>query len=86
LETSISGPALPGTAAEPADEITFSDPYTRLLNKREIARFISKSENSVDRLRKKRVIPFLIVGGAIRFRLSDVEKALARYQVKEVAL
>ena len=83
METSISGPALPGTAA---DEITFSDPYTRLLNKREIARFISKSENSVDRLRKKRVIPFLIVGGAIRFRLSDVEKALARYQVKEVAL
>jgi hypothetical protein len=86
LETSISGSALPGTAAEPTDEITFSDPYTRLLNKREIARFISKSENSVDRLRKKRVIPFLIVGGAIRFRLRDVEKALARYQVKEVAL
>lgn len=64
----------------------FTDPYSRLLSKREIAQFIGKSENSVDRLRKKRAIPFLIVGGSIRFKLADVERALERYRVKEVSL
>jgi excisionase family DNA binding protein len=70
-----------------ADELKlFTDPRSRLLSKREIAEFLGKSENSVDRLRRQRKIPFLIVGGSIRFRLVDVERALGRYQVKEVAL
>jgi excisionase family DNA binding protein len=75
-----------GQASPDRDESMFSDPRTRLLTKREIAEFLGKSENSVDRLRKKRAIPFLIVGGSIRFRLADVERALERYRVKEVAL
>jgi excisionase family DNA binding protein len=67
-------------------ESLFSDRYSRLLNKRETAQYLSLSENSVDRLRKRRVIPFLIVGGSIRFKLADVERALERYRVKEVSL
>jgi len=72
--------------ASVATETLFADPYSCLLNKRNIASYLSLSENSVDRLRKRRIIPFLIVGGAIRFRLAEVEKALERYRVKEVSL
>jgi predicted DNA-binding transcriptional regulator AlpA len=88
LATFIAGPGTGPHNAEPLREAesVFSDPRSRLLSKREIARFLGKSPNSVDRLRKKRVIPCLVVGGSIRFRLSDVERALARYQVKEVTL
>ena len=64
----------------------FLDPYSRLLSKRETARYLNLSEHSVDRLRKKRAIPFIVVGGAIRFRLAEVERALERFRVKEIAL
>ena len=62
------------------------DPYLRLLSKREMGSFLGKSESSIDRLRKRRIIPYILVGGEIRFRLRDVEKALERYTVKEVCL
>ncbi len=82
-----SGPPGPNDAdsSEKAKGL-FSDPRTRLLSKREIAEYLGKSQPSVDRLRRRRIIPFLIVGGAIEFRLADVERALARYQVKEISL
>jgi excisionase family DNA binding protein len=62
------------------------DPYSRLVDKRETAWYLRLSERAVDRLRHRRVIPFIRVGGVIRFRLADVEKALERFKVKEVAL
>jgi hypothetical protein len=67
-------------------ETPLGDIRSRLATKREIAGYLHLSEHSVDRLRKRRVIPFLLVGGAIRFRLGEVEKALERYRVREVAL
>jgi excisionase family DNA binding protein len=87
---SISTAGQPATPdnAEASDKVerTFTDLHTRLLSKREIAQYFGKSERSVDRLRKRRVIPYLIIGGSIRFRLTDVEKALSRFQIREVAL
>jgi excisionase family DNA binding protein len=61
------------------------DNYSRLLNKRELGEFLGKSLRSVDRLIYSRRIPFLKVGGAVRFRLEDVERALDRFMVKEVS-
>ena len=72
--------------SETEEVVLFDDPYSRLLTKRETARFLCKSEHSVNRLRQKRIIPYLIVGGSIRFRLRDVEAALARFTVKEARL
>ena len=64
----------------------FEDPYSRLLNKRELARFLGKHPNTIDYLRSKRAIPFYRIGGSIMFRLGEVEKAIERYRVKEVSL
>jgi predicted DNA-binding transcriptional regulator AlpA len=64
----------------------FADAYSRLLDKKEFAQHIGKSESSVDRMRKRRLIPYIVAGGTIRFRLKDVERALSRYEIKEVSL
>jgi excisionase family DNA binding protein len=61
------------------------DVYTRLLNKDEVARVIGKSRRSVELLMLERVIPYVKVGRSVRFRLRDVEKALEKFVVKEVA-
>jgi predicted DNA-binding transcriptional regulator AlpA len=64
----------------------FDDPRARYLNKRELGKFLDKSERSINRLMQRRAIPYVRIGGEIRFRLVDVERALARYTVKEVKL
>jgi len=72
----------------PADETEelFSNPYSRLLNKRELSKFLGKHPNTIDYLRSKRVIPFYRIGGSIMFRLKEVETALQRFRVREVSL
>jgi hypothetical protein len=64
----------------------FNDPYARYLNKRDLGRILDKSQRSIDRMRKKKIIPFVMIGGEVRFRLKDVERALARYVVREISL
>ena len=76
---------LPAVTPKDAESL-FTDPYSRLLSKAEIARYLKQSPPSVDRLRRKRIIPFIRVGGNIRFRLAEVERALERYKVKEISL
>ena len=73
------------TAAEPLVD-QFNDPYLKYLSKGELGKILDKSERSIDRLRRKRIIPFVKIGGEVRFRLEDVERALERYTVKEIAL
>jgi excisionase family DNA binding protein len=63
-----------------------ADPYGRYLSPRELGKILNKSASSIYRLRKRRAIPYVLIGGEVRFRLRDVEKALERYTVKEVAL
>jgi hypothetical protein len=62
------------------------DPYACYLNKRELGKILDKSERSIDRLRKQRKIPYLLIGGEVRFRLAAVEKALEKFVVREVSL
>lgn len=60
--------------------------YGRLLTKLELGEILQKSVASIDRMRRKRVIPWVLVGSEVRFKLTDVERALERYRVKELSL
>jgi predicted DNA-binding transcriptional regulator AlpA len=71
-----------GKLAAPS-EVDF-DLYTRLLNKRDLAKLIGKSVRSVEYLMKARTIPHVKLGASVRFRLKDVERALGRLTIKEV--
>ena len=57
----------------------------RLLKKDELAQFLGKGRRSVELMMIHRQIPFIKIGRHVRFRLSDVEKALEKFTVKEVA-
>lgn len=69
-----------------ANTLSVEERYARLLTKPELGAVLQKSRSSIDRLRRKRIIPWILVGGEVRFRLTDVERALARYTVKEVSI
>lgn len=76
------------TAAPLADKIEGIDiPYPRPLTKAELAKHLQVCPRTVDYLMARRKIPFIKLGGRIvRFRLTDVERALQRYTVEEVSL
>jgi excisionase family DNA binding protein len=62
------------------------DPSVHLLDKRLLALKLGVSRRSVENMMQRRVIPYIRIGAIVRFRLTDVERALARYTVKEVSL
>jgi excisionase family DNA binding protein len=49
-----------------------------------IARHLSMSVRSVDNLIQQKKIPFVRLGRSVRFRISDVDRALERFVRKEV--
>ncbi len=67
-------------------ESLFSDPYSHLLDKYELAKCLNVSVRSIDYMIANRRIPVIRLGNRPRFRLRDVEKALERYTIKEVSL
>jgi excisionase family DNA binding protein len=73
---------MPNTEAE----LKIDDPYIRYLNGRELSRILNKSEPTLYRLRRARIIPYVRIGGEIRYRLSEVERALSKFTVHEVSL
>jgi excisionase family DNA binding protein len=60
--------------------------YERYLKKKEIANILGTSTRSVEEMMRKRKIPFTRLGGQPRFLLRDVQRALKRYEIKEVSL
>jgi excisionase family DNA binding protein len=76
------------TATPSADKIEGNDiSYPRPLTKAELARHLQVCPRTVDYLMARRKIPFIKLGGRlVRFRLGDVERALTRYTVEEIAL
>jgi excisionase family DNA binding protein len=52
-----------------------------LLTKEQIALHLQIGPRTVDDWMKRRIIPFLKIGKAVRFRLSDVLETLARYRI-----
>jgi excisionase family DNA binding protein len=61
------------------------DPYSRLLTTTELSKVLRSSWRAVYYLREKKMIPVLKLGRSVRFRLADVERALARLTIREVA-
>lgn len=55
-----------------------------LLTIKDVARLLKVSEVTVRRLQQARQIPFLKIGGGIRFTVSDVEKYLKQARVEAV--
>jgi excisionase family DNA binding protein len=53
-----------------------------LVNKPTIARRYAVSTRTVDNWISRRIIPFMKIGGVVRFRISEVDAALARFEVK----
>jgi hypothetical protein len=54
------------------------DPYSRLLEIHELARVLHMSWRAVMVLRDQGVIPCIRLGKLVRYRLSDVERALEK--------
>jgi excisionase family DNA binding protein len=64
-------------------ELTPTEP--QLLTIKNVAAMMQLSDRTVLRLKKSRVIPFIKIGGAVRFRRADVMQALARRTVEAVS-
>jgi hypothetical protein len=63
------------------------DPLIGLIDKRRLAKHLDLSIATVDRLRRKKIIPcYKIDGGAVRFRLPEVLKAIESYRLREISL
>jgi excisionase family DNA binding protein len=67
---------------DPNDSPSFplSGPPTPLLNSKELAEYLSLSEKQVWRLKEAGILPSIRLGGAVRFRLSDIDRALNENQ------
>jgi hypothetical protein len=73
----------PHSEAVSAIELATNDPA--LLKRRELAREINVSVRTVDNLQRKKIIPVIKLSTrCCRFRLSDVLRALERFEIKEV--
>ena len=58
---------------------------TRLLKEKQQAKELNCSLRHLINLRQKRLIPFIRLGQAIRYNPEDVQRALAKLTVKELA-
>jgi excisionase family DNA binding protein len=80
-------PKSSSAVAEPsADNFKGDIPYWRPMTKAELRDYLRVSDRTVDNYVSGRVIPYIKIGRAVRFRLADVEKALARYTIKGISL
>jgi excisionase family DNA binding protein len=55
------------------------------ITKPELAQFLRVSERTVDNYVASRRIPYIKIGRSIRFQLADVQKALKKFTVREIA-
>jgi excisionase family DNA binding protein len=63
---------------------TDSDQIMELLTVAEVAEMLKISASSVRRLQQQRCIPFLKVGGSVRFAKSDLMSYLEKMRVEPV--
>jgi excisionase family DNA binding protein len=59
-------------------------PQGELLTTAEVARLLNISVSSVRRLQSARALPYVKVGGSVRFTKSDISSYLARTRVREI--
>ena len=58
---------------------------TKFFNVKELAKYLNISEGSIRLKVFKKTIPFIRMGGSIRFRISDIEKYLDKCTIQEVS-
>ena len=58
----------------------------QLVTKNEIAQLAKVSHRTVDNWIKRKTVPYLKIGGSIRFNVAEVMAALSRFTVKAVTL
>ncbi len=73
------GASFPQTSAAPLHNYT-------LATAPELAGICKVSRRSVDNWIKTRRVPFLKIGGSIRFNVAEVMAALAKFTVKEIGI
>lgn len=61
-----------------------SEPTPELLTIAEVAKLFRTSKSSVRRLQQQRSIPFLKIGGAVRFATSDLVEYMQRVRVESI--
>lgn len=61
-----------------------ADPLSGLLTISEVAELLRISVPSVRRLQQRRQIPFIKVGGAVRFTRSDITSYLEKRRVRTI--
>ena len=59
-------------------------PNPKRLTRRELAEELGRSLSAIARWQRARKIPFVRIGRFVRFNLTNVERALERYELKEV--
>lgn len=59
-------------------------PNPKRLTRRELAEELGRSLSAIARWQHARKIPFVRIGRFVRFNLTSVERALERYELKEV--
>ena len=71
---------------EASPKLTNALPIVRgLITKKEVAIGLQSSLRHVDNLMSQKKIPYIRLGRSVRFRWSDIEKALERFTVKSIA-
>jgi len=75
------------TAGLSADKLEgINVPCPRPMTRQELAAFLGVSQRTIDSYIANRRIPYVKLGRLIRFRVTDVERALKRFTVSEVSL
>lgn len=64
--------------------LTDSSSVVELLTIAEVAKLLRISESGVRRLQQQRIIPFIKVGGSIRFSKRDIASYLERSRVESI--
>jgi excisionase family DNA binding protein len=77
---------LPSSSPAVSSADKFEDVYSQLLTYEGLARYSKLSTRTLEYYVAARKIPHIKLGRNVRFRLADVERALKRYEIREVAL
>ncbi len=81
----LKGPAGPqGTGAALHLDISSTDSASVLLTVADAAKLLKISETGMRRLQQRRAVPFMRVGGSVRFARTDLLAYLAKHRVESV--
>lgn len=71
-----------GLTAEEIERIKRNPPL--IMNERELAAYVGLCPRSVRNLRRRRLISFIKLGGRVLYRLSEVNRALEKLEIRSV--